>query len=176
MFKLKTFFALLVLMLAFSIVAQAQIDDETDDAPPHETDQSARRPNLLRELGLTDAQIRQLRMINAQSRPRLRDAQEKLRAAKDDLDKAIYADAVDNANIELKLRTFAAAQTEIARIRAQTELAVRNVLTPEQLKRFRELRANFEKRMEEMRDTRQRRQMNRRNRRPDQPPFKPKKP
>lgn len=160
MSKFKVIFAFLILMLTFSAVS-AQIEEEPDDAPPP-GERPMRRPNLLRELGLTDAQVRQLRTINGQNRPRLKAAQEKMRNAKRALDDAIYADAIDNANIELKLREFSAAESEINRIRTTTELAVRNVLTPEQLTRFRELRANFEKRMEERRDQRQERKSNRR--------------
>ncbi len=165
MSKLKVIFAFFILMLTFS-VAVAQIEDEPDDAPPP-NERPMRRPNLLRELGLTDVQIRQLRTINAENRPRLKAAQEKMRNAKRALDEAIYADAVDNADIELKLREFTAAQVEINRIRAMTELAVRNVLTPAQLTRFRELRANFEKRIEERRDQRQERKGERKNPRRD---------
>lgn len=172
MSKLKIIFAFLILMLTFSAV-NAQIEDEPNEAPPPRQNDNPMRPNLLRELGLSDVQIRQLRTINAESKPRLREAQEKMRDAKRALDEAIYADTVDNANVELKLREFSAAETEINRIRATTELAIRNVLTPEQLTRFRELRENFEKRMEERRDKREDRQNNRRNRQRDrqqQPP------
>lgn len=165
MSKLKVIFAFFILMLTFSAVS-AQIEDEPDDAPPP-GERPMRRPNLLRELGLTDVQIRQLRTINEQNRPRLKTAQEKMRNAKRALDEAIYADAVDNANIELKLREFSAAESEINRIRATTELAVRNVLTPEQLTRFRELRANFEERLEERRNRRKERKGERRNPRRD---------
>lgn len=166
MSKLKIIFAFLILTLTFSAV-NAQIEDEPDDAPPpKQNDQPIRRPNLLRELGLSDVQIRQLRTMNAESKTDLREAQEKMRNAKRALDEAIYADTVDNANIELKLREFSAAQAEINRIRAATELAIRNILTPEQLTRFRELHQNFEKRMEERRDKREERQNKRRGRQP----------
>lgn len=149
MSKLKIIFALLILMLTFSAV-NAQTEDEPDDKPMN-------RNQILRELGLTDVQIRQFRMNNAESRKLLQAAQEKLRTAKRELDEAIYADTLDNAKIELKLRAFSAAQAEIARIRANTEVAQRNILTPEQLTRFREIRENFERRLKEMREKRQER-------------------
>lgn len=173
MSKLKIIFAFLILMLTFSVV-NAQIEDAPDDAPPPgQNDRPMRRPNLLRELGLSDVQIRQLRTINAESKTSLRDAQDKMQDAKRSLDEAIYADKVDNANIELKLREFSAAQAEINRIRATTELAIRNVLTPEQLMRFRELRESFEKRKEEIRDKRQERMENRRNPQQDKTKRRP---
>jgi periplasmic protein CpxP/Spy len=163
MSKLKIIFAFLILMLTFSAV-NAQIEDEPDGAPPPgQNERPVRRPNLLRELGLNDVQIKQLRLINAESKPRLREAQDKMRDAKRALDEAIYADTVDNANIEIKLREFSAAEAEINRIRATTELAIRNVLTPEQLTRFRELRENFEQRRGERREKRQERLDDRKN-------------
>ena len=163
MLKLKIIFTLLILMLTFSAV-NAQIDGEADDAPPsRQNDKPTNRNQILRELGLTDVQIRQFRVNNAESKKLLQAAQEKLRTAKRELDEAIYADTLDNAKIELKLRAFAAAQAEIARIRANTEVAQRNILTPEQLTRFRQLRENFEKRLEERREKRQERLDNRKN-------------
>ena len=173
MSKLKIIFAFLILMLTFSAV-NAQIEDEPDDAPPPgQNERPVRRPNLLRALGLNDVQIKQLRSINAESKPRLREAQDKMRDAKRALDEAIYADKVDNANIELKLRDFSAAEAAINRIRATTELAIRNVLMPEQLTRFRELRENFEQRKEEMRDKRQENLDDRRTLNRDKPQNKP---
>ncbi len=156
MSKFKFIFAFLILMLTFSAV-NAQIDDEPDDAPPTagQNARPTRRPNLLRALDLSDAQVQQLKTINQENRVKLRAAQGKMRETKRALDEAIYADAVDNANIELKLRAFSAAQAEIIRIRATTELAVRNVLTPEQLTRFRALREQFEKRKDDFRGKRQ---------------------
>jgi Spy/CpxP family protein refolding chaperone len=41
------------------------------------------------------------------------------------------------------LKEFQAAQTHVARLRFESELAIRKVLTPEQLTRFRELRRAF---------------------------------
>lgn len=173
MSKLKIIFAFLILMLTFSAV-NAQNEDEPNDASPSGQN-PMRRPNLLRELGLNDVQIKQLRTINAESKPRLREAQEKMRNAKRALDEAIYADTVDNTNIESKIREFSVAEAGINRIRATTELAIRNVLTPEQLTRFRELRANFEKRMEERREKRQDRMDDRRNPNRDKPTRRPQK-
>ena len=60
------------------------------------------------------------------------------------LDQAIYAEKVDEATVQIRLREFQDAQAEVARIRANTEFSIRKVLTPDQLLRFRELRQRFE--------------------------------
>jgi Spy/CpxP family protein refolding chaperone len=71
---------------------------------------------------------------------------------------AIYADTVSDADFQTSLTEFRAAQSEMARLRFESELAVRKILTPEQLVRFRELRRKFaEERETKMRDRRMRR-------------------
>jgi len=56
---------------------------------------------------------------------------------------SIYGDTVDDSVVKERLREFQAAQAELARIKFTNELAVRKVLTPEQLVKFRELRRRF---------------------------------
>ena len=64
MSKLKLIFTILFLFTCFGIVS-AQ-DNQDDDMPPPQNQQ--RRPNLLRELGLTQDQISQIREINQSNR------------------------------------------------------------------------------------------------------------
>ena len=64
------------------------------------------------------------------------------------LDQAIYADAVNESEIQNRLKELQAAQAEIARIRAMSELEVRKILTPEQLVKFRDLRRLFAEKRE----------------------------
>ena len=74
----------------------------------------------------------------------------RLNQARRALDEAIYADALDEALVEQRAREVAEAQAAVVRNRAQTELRVRRVLTPEQLQTFRDLRfrARQQKRIE----------------------------
>ena len=123
------------------------------------------RPNLLAELGLSREQIQQIRRMNQERRPAMMEAQRRMREANRNLDMAIYGDAVSDAEFQTRLKEFYAAQAELARLRFESELSVRKVLTPEQLVRFRELRRRF---AEERKDNQQRRQQ-RRNR--DMPPM-----
>lgn len=138
MSKLKFIFTILI-VFAFAGIASAQ--DFPDDQP--RSNQKRQRPNLLRELDLSPEQVEQIREINQNNRLELRRAQQKVGEARRDLDQAIYAEKVDETNVQKKLREFQNAQAEAARLRADTEFQIRKVLTPEQLIRFRELREDF---------------------------------
>ncbi|HEY2847452.1 MAG TPA: hypothetical protein VGI80_06520, partial [Pyrinomonadaceae bacterium] len=67
--------------------------------------------------------------------------QQRVREANQALDRAIYADNVDENEVKARLNDLQQAQAEIARIRFTNELAIRRILTPEQLAHFRDLRA-----------------------------------
>lgn len=142
MFKIKIIFVSLILMISFS-VANAQ--GEPDNPPPDKFN-PPNRPNLLRELGLTPQQVQQMRFINRENREKMREAQFRRVETLKNLDQAIYADQVDEQLVKTRLRELVEAQAEIARIMTMTELAIRKVLTPEQLVRFRELRQRFAER------------------------------
>lgn len=150
MLKFRSLFILLLLMLSFSAV-KAQRETNL----PKQQFEDSPRPQLLRELGLTQDQIRRIRLINNENKERMREAGLRLREANKNLDAAIYADNADEAFIELKLREFQTAQAEIAKIRAVTEFEIRKVLTAEQLIRFREMRQRFEQMRQNRRNNRQ---------------------
>jgi Spy/CpxP family protein refolding chaperone len=59
------------------------------------------------------------------------------------LDQAIYADAINESEIEARFKELQTAQADIARLRATGELEVRKILTAEQLVKFRDLRRRF---------------------------------
>lgn len=71
-------------------------------------------------------------------------AQKRLRDATIALDQAIYADTLVEGEFETKLKEQQLAQAEVIRVRSMGELAIRKILTPEQLVKFRELRQQFE--------------------------------
>ncbi|MEZ5425593.1 MAG: periplasmic heavy metal sensor [Pyrinomonadaceae bacterium] len=133
-----------LMILASLTLAFGQIEPENDfvEGPPP-ADQAVRRGDLIRQLGLTQDQVRQLRQLNARRRPLTQEAQRRLRIANFNLDQAIYADGLDEATIQQRLREFQEAQAEVAKIKANNELEVRKILTPEQLVKFRELRQRF---------------------------------
>jgi Spy/CpxP family protein refolding chaperone len=150
-----------MLLFSFSII-YAQEGNGFDN-PPY--DAPNREKGLVKLLGLTQAQTQQIRQIRSEQVPLLRDAQKRQHEAKQNLDQAVYSDVIDEAAIQLLLKEFQTAQAEVAKIRLMNELAVRKVLTPEQLEKFRTIRRQFMQRME--------RPPNRNNRRRDQPPPGP---
>lgn len=103
-----------------------------------------RRAELLDELGLSPEQMQQFRRINGEKRPAMRAAQQRFKEANRALDQAVYADAPDESAIQMRIKDVQAAQGEVIKIRSLTELAVRRILTAEQLTRFREVRRRFE--------------------------------
>ncbi|MBA3243426.1 MAG: Spy/CpxP family protein refolding chaperone [Acidobacteria bacterium] len=143
---------LLSLLLLFSLVSTARAQGQ--DAPatePQEGTAQTGRPgrngvNLLLQLNLTPEQRTQLREIRAQSEQQARALTRRLNVARRALDEAIYADDLNEPLIEDRAREMAAAQTALLRLRAQTELRVRRVLTPGQLQSFRDLRQSARQR------------------------------
>lgn len=125
-----------VLAAAFGVYGQ-------DGPPPQDADFEAvdARPNLLENLGLRQDQIRQIRMMNRDRKPAMDAAQQRLREANRALDVSIYGDSLDESAVQVRLKEFQAAQAEVAKIRFRSELELRKILTPEQLGRFRTLRA-----------------------------------
>ncbi len=162
------------ILFAFLLFASAsQVLAQNGPPPPPEDSFTARgvdndspnRRNILRrELNLTDDQMMMIRKINVDNRPKMRLAQQQVQAARKDLDQAIYADSLDEEHLKGRVRAVIEAEAEVSKLRAMSEVAVRKVLTPEQLVRFRELRSRFARQGEEMRRRSLRRQNERRAR------------
>ena len=112
------------------------------------------KPNLMSQLGLSPEQMEQIRQINKQRKPRMAAAQERFRLANRALDEEIYGDTPNDADVDARVKEVQAAQSDLTALRAASELAVRRILTPEQLVRFRELRAKFEEMREMMQEHR----------------------
>lgn len=132
-------FTMMFLLSAFStIIAQNGEPPPNGQgfAPPP-------RPNLLQELGLTKAQIQQMRRMNSDLQPRMREAQRNLREANQALDEAIYADETSEEIIKERIRAAQQAQAEVLKNRVLMETSVRRILTREQLVKFREMRQQF---------------------------------
>lgn len=130
-----------VIVFAASALSFSQ-DSGNNPARPRQFSPQRQTPqiSLFRELGLTQDQVIQFRRLNSAARPRRELAQRHLREANRDLDAAIYADTVDEADFEARLKAFQDAQNEVARLKFTDELAIRKILSAEQLVKFRELR------------------------------------
>lgn len=142
------------MIIAAAIAAFATASDAQDQRPPGLPPTDARfgpppgrdaepRPNLLAELGLTRDQVQAMRRLNQERKPVEQAARKRFQEANRALNQAIYSDVVDDASYRSALAEFQAAQAEIAKIKFSNELAVRRLLTPAQLAKFRELRRRF---------------------------------
>ena len=152
----KLFLFLFTALAAVATGAYGQDGPPPEDGP-HDERPDARRPNLLAELGLSREQIQQIRRFNQERRPAMMQAQRRMVDANRALDAAIYRDSPSGEEFQAGLKEVQTAQSELARLRFESELAVRRILTSEQLVRFRELRQRFaEEREGEMRNRRRR--------------------
>jgi Spy/CpxP family protein refolding chaperone len=142
-------FSLIITLFVFGFaVTETRAQDEMppDDRPPIGKRQ---RPNLLQELNLSREQIQQIRRINQARKPLMQEAQMRFRQANRALDEAIYSDSPNEVDIQARMKDVQLAQAEIIKIRTQSEYAIRKVLTPEQLVKFRELRERFMRRLQQ---------------------------
>lgn len=156
---------ILLVIVSFSAVTAQEEMPPDDAAAPQQNLKQARRPNLLSELDLSPDQIQQIRRINADKRPLVREAQQRWREANRRLDQAIYADDADETEIQARLKDAQLAQAELIKIRSATEFAVRQILTPDQLVKFRDIRQSFKERMENLPKQLKNRPLNAPNRR-----------
>lgn len=150
-------YLLTAILLAFTAVAAGQ---ETTDAKNLEMTRPVAtqgvsqpldiRQNVLMQLGLSREQVQQIRRLNQERKPLMDEAQRRFREANIALDLAIYSDQVSDTEVEARLKDVQLAQAEVAKLRFANEYAVRKILTPEQLVRFRELRRRFEEIRREM--------------------------
>ena len=131
-------------LLVFAAGMAAAQDPRFAATRPANTPVPEDRAAMLRQLGLTPVQVRQLRAINQSRRPAMEAAQIRLRQANQALDTAIYADVVNDVDIQAKLRAVHEAQAEVVRIRSTNELAIRKLLSNDQLQKFRMMRLRFE--------------------------------
>ncbi|MBX3243021.1 MAG: periplasmic heavy metal sensor [Acidobacteria bacterium] len=102
-----------------------------------------KEPGVVRQLGLSPDQIEQFRAVRKEWNDARQQAQRANREAVRQLDVAIYADIIDDVLVEQRLREVQETQAEMTRIRFAEEIAIRRILTPEQLTRFREARRRF---------------------------------
>ncbi len=129
------------MMFVMPVVAR----DEPLSEPQRPAANQQPQVNMFRQLGLNREQIQKLQQINRTRKPLMDAAQEKLRNANRLLDEAIYADEVSDVDIQAKLKDMQLAQAEVLKVRFTSELAIRRMLTPEQLVRFRNMRQRFER-------------------------------
>ncbi len=148
------YFAFIAVLLLASATAYGQDTPAVAKAPSAPAKTADQKPNLMSQLGLTTDQLQQIRKLNVQRKPRMEAAQERLRAANRALDEAIYADEAIDVDVDARVKEVQVAQSELIALRSANELAMRRILTPEQLVRFRDLRAKFEEARQQMQERR----------------------
>lgn len=158
---------LTIFFIGFSFSTAAAQDEISEQNVPRQQLNQKRRPKLLDQLNLTPVQIQEIRRLNAEKKPLLRAAQDRLRQANQNLDKTVYADNVNEADIETNLKEVHQAQAELTNIRLLNELAVRKILTGEQITKFRQLREQFNQKTNNRQIERRNRKMNSNKRLPD---------
>lgn len=155
----------LFLVIACLLFAGVSLGQD-GEPPPAEAHDAGPRPDtrgdLLRQLGLSPDQIQKIRRMNIESRPLMQEAQRRVREATVALNAAIYADEVNETEFQTRLKDLQLAQAEVQRLRFRNEFAVRRILTPDQLVRFRDLRERFEQARQNAADRREMRQNMRR--------------
>lgn len=142
--RVVVLFGLALLLLPVTAGAQEQQDEPA--AQPAAPRRPARNANLMQRLNLSREQRQQLREIRRGDEVELRAHTRRVRLARRALDEAIYSDSVDEALVEQRSRELTAAQSALVRLRAATELKIRRILTDEQLRLFRNLRRQAQRR------------------------------
>lgn len=154
---LPSIFLSFLLLFCLSLAADAQINQQLTEDEKAIADQPD-RADVMQELDLSRQQLNQIRLINQQFRPPLRQSNQRLQAANQALDEAIYSGQANETLIQSRLRDAQEAHAEWIRNRTKLESEISKILNPNQLARFRQLR-------------RQSRMNNQRNRQLDnQPP------
>ena len=113
---------------------------QSPPAQPEADAHSAARPALVRALNLSPEQRAEIARIRREVAPQTRAANQRVRRARRALEEAVYGAVADEALIERRAGEVAEAEAARTRLRAQTELRIRRLLTPEQLDTFRRLR------------------------------------
>lgn len=100
---------------------------------------AANQFELMRSLNLTADQRAQIAQIRQETEEQARQINQRLRRSRRALDEAIYANA-DESVVEARTRDVADAEAARVKMRADAEMKLRRVLTPEQMATFREMR------------------------------------
>jgi len=159
-FPKKTLLLLVaVLALLFPVSAATGAQD-----PAQQPDTQQGSPNdPIRQLNLTPEQRQKIRAITEDNREERVRINRRLREAQFALEQTLDGDSPSEAAVEDRIREVSNAQAAQIRMRALTELKIRSVLTPEQLRVWRELRAerrNLRREMNNPNNVRQGQQRN----------------
>ncbi|MCE5230202.1 Spy/CpxP family protein refolding chaperone [bacterium] len=97
-------------------------------------------PRAKQELGLSDDQVKQIRAITERNKEQRRAIAERQRAGQQKMRELMEAERPDKQAIMSQIEKTGNTMTEMRKLQAGEMLDVRGVLTPEQIKKARELR------------------------------------
>jgi periplasmic protein CpxP/Spy len=100
-----------------------------------------KNPELAQKIGLTDDQISKMEKIFQDSRLKLIDLHATLEKQEAILEPLVQADHPDENRVLAQIDQVAQARAELEKANARMLLGIRNVLTPEQWKQLKEMRA-----------------------------------
>lgn len=131
----------LLALLAFSAAVPSVSGQIVQQPPaPSEPQQGGSGGDPIRQLNLTPEQREQIRSIREANKAERAAINQRLRDANRSLEEALDSDNPDEAVVEQRMRDLGAAQAAAMRMRILTEVRIRKVLTPEQLRILRTLR------------------------------------
>ncbi len=99
---------------------------------------SSERGSLSMRLGLNEEQVERLRALRLEQRKSALKRHADMRALHLDLHALLAADTLDEQALHAKTEALAQAQATHVRARVEAQLALRKLLTPEQIERWRE--------------------------------------
>lgn len=143
---------ILAVVLTVPGVSFALVDNFQD--PSAQSQSNA--PDLIQDLQLTPEQRQRIRAIREEMKDERATVNQRLQEANFALEQALYADNPDEALIEHRLRDATAAQAASIRMRIQTEMRIRRVLTREQVAIWRTLRQQSARSIRDLRIQNQR--------------------
>jgi protein CpxP len=104
------------------------------------------------ELGLSDQQQLQIKEIMKKNRPRFEPLMQQKKTEQRALRTLIQGDTIDDGAIRAQAAKLSAVEADLAVQRAHGAQEIRKVLTTEQVKKFRELQAKRDQRMDAFHD------------------------
>ena len=119
----KIFIFTIILLLFVSLLkAQDQPGNQFEENNKQRND----RQRLIEYLELTPEQVGQIRMVRGEIAPQLREATIRQRDARRNLNRALYADALDEAEIQLYLKDLMEAQAQVTRLRTRKRVGLKS--------------------------------------------------
>jgi periplasmic protein CpxP/Spy len=114
------------------------------------------RDRIAEELGITAEQRQRIEAIKAEHSEAIKTARQNVADKRRALDDAYAAEPLDKAAVDTRLRELGDAQTALMQQASEVRLAIREVLTPEQRAKARDLKSKARERFDGRRGRRDR--------------------